>query len=286
MKHFRARNAVRNAVRLILPDHLIWNYKFRRFDRLSIRELCKTRAVEPELELMAPLLRQGDGAIFDVGANKGDYLYVIQKAAPSGAIYAIEPLLTECCHLSKSFPAVKVLQLALSDHEGEMALKIPFIEGRAWPTRATLENFKETGETRARLAKTRVIPLDRLCATIGVQRIRFIKIDVEGHEQSVLAGASGIIKQWLPILQVEIEQRHHQCPIDSIFNSIVQRGYHGFFFNSLERRLLPLSKFNAKTNQALGSLGTSGYINNFLFFTRDTAQQTVNTVHEELNSAG
>jgi FkbM family methyltransferase len=249
---------------------------------LSIRELCETRTVEPELELIEPVLGQDDGALFDVGAHKGDYTYVMQRIAAPHNIYAVEPLFTQYRHLTRLFPGVRVLHLALSDHEGELDLKIPVIDGNSLPTRATLERFQDLRETRATFEKVQLQTLDRLCVTMGIEKVRYVKIDVEGHEQKVLAGAAQTIRTWRPTLQVEIEQRHHCEPVCRIFNWIVDQGYSGFFFNSSERLLYPISEFSVGRHQALASMGTPEYINNFLFLNRDFAQRTVQAVHASL----
>jgi FkbM family methyltransferase len=39
--------------------------------------------------------------------------------------------------------------------------------------------------------------------------VGFLKIDVEGHEEAVLAGASRTLKQSMPAVLVEVEERHH-----------------------------------------------------------------------------
>ncbi|MGA2114613.1 MAG: FkbM family methyltransferase [Bryobacteraceae bacterium] len=241
--------------------------------------------MEPEIELVEPLLGQGDGVVFDVGANKGDYTYAIQRVVAPGSIYSIEPLSAECRHLRRLFPAVTVLQLALSDHEGELELKVPIINGQPFPTRATLEKFQDLGETGVMLERTRLQTLDRLCVTMGLEKVRYIKIDVEGHEQKALVGASQTIKNWRPILQVEIEQRHHRDPISTIFGWVLDQGYSGFFYDAAQRRLHPLSEFNLGTHQALAAMGTPEYVNNFLFLNRDSAQRIVQAVHEKLASS-
>jgi hypothetical protein len=121
---------------------------------------------------------------------------------------------------------------------------------------------------------------------IGVDKVRYVKIDVEGHERQVLAGAIQTIKRWRPVLQVEIEQRHHRDPIAGIFGWIVEQGYSGFFFDSAQRRLRPLDEFRVGSHQILAAIGTPKYVNNFVFLSHDSAQRTVEAVHAGLEADG
>ena len=55
------------------------------------------------------------------------------------------------------------------------------------------------------------------------------KIDVEGHEYSVIEGAEATLLASKPALLLEIEQRHIGRPINEVFDKILSMGYHGFF---------------------------------------------------------
>ncbi len=104
-------------------------------------------------------------------------------------------------------------------------------------------------------------PLD----SFGFSDVRFIKIDVEGHEASVIAGASATLRASHPALLVEIEQRHNKGPIDAIFRQIEDHGYRGFFLN--EGKLLPLAEFDLRRHQSIEAFEgkQAPYLNNFIF---------------------
>ena len=55
-----------------------------------------------------------------------------------------------------------------------------------------------------RRAKSVVAPLDSMVSG----RVDFLKIDVEGMEMSVLAGAAGLIGSWRPLIFIEIANRN------------------------------------------------------------------------------
>jgi hypothetical protein len=99
----------------------------------------------------------------------------------------------------------------------------------------------------------------------GFSDIRFIKIDVEGHESRVIDGARKTLASSRPALLVEIEQRHCAGPIGDVFDRILAQGYEGYFLE--KGRLLPIASFDVDQHQPTGQLGQKdgSYINNFLF---------------------
>ena len=60
-------------------------------------------------------------------------------------------------------------------------------------------------------------------------KVSFIKIDVEGHEKSVISGAKNLILKFKPTLLVEIEQRHSGVNVKDTINYINNFGYNSYF---------------------------------------------------------
>jgi hypothetical protein len=99
------------------------------------------------------------------------------------------------------------------------------------------------------------VPTVRLDHEIGVaQRVDFIKIDVEGHEMSILRGGVSMIRRWQPPVLIEIEQRHLSTPIHDVFRQLEDLGYH--VFSIKESRLRPIGDFDLQRDQL--SLVTEG----------------------------
>jgi hypothetical protein len=111
-----------------------------------------------------------------------------------------------------------------------------------------------------------VAPLD----DFAFEDVSLIKIDVEGHERSVIAGARRTIERWRPTFIVEIEQRHLvTATIFDAFAQIVTLGYQGWFFR--DGTLEPLERFSYDRDQrpflAEVTAGRTppAYANNFVF---------------------
>jgi FkbM family methyltransferase len=272
----------KDRIERVIPAPLLRTYFFGYLRHAAIGESPGISTIEPGLCLLPALITE-PGAALDIGANRGDYTYVIQHVVGSGDTYVIEPLPVMCKRLRRLFPKAKILNMALSDRPGVMEMKIPLVDGKPLRSRATLERFNEIGETGALYEKVSVNTLDALCDSLGICEIRYIKIDVEGHERQVFRGARKTLSRCHPILQIEIEQRHHREPIESMFAEVAEQGYAGFFFDQASNRLRALADLIVSRDQSIENLGRPEYVNNFLFFERSSAQMMVERVHHRIN---
>ena len=216
--------------------------------------------LEPELDLLHLLVKPGDRAV-DVGGNRGVYAYKLWKLGCRVEVFEPNPV---CCGVLASWlrgrERVRLHPVALSSSEGQAELHIPVdAAGIEHDASASLEH--EFDGFRNQTVSVRTLD------SFGYEDAAFIKIDVEGHEQSVLAGAERTLETSAPALLVEVEQRHNKQPIDRIFAHIEGKGYRGYFLDPVKGGLRPLREFDPTSDQAPLQFGSTGarYINNFLF---------------------
>lgn len=228
--------------------------------------------VDPELRLL-PLLLSPGKAFLDIGAHIGEYCFVAERYIDPTHIYAFEPQSYYARRIRKLFPRAHVTQVALSDHAGTATLKIPIMRGRVYATRATLERFSERGETNARYETVPLTTLDQFRREHPVGKIGCMKIDVEGHERSVIAGARETLRQDRPNLIIEIEQRHHQEPMQEVLDDILSAGYRGYFFDPSGKRFRTLPEFQVERFQAMNDFKTGAYVNNFIFLPEESSME-------------
>ncbi len=220
------------------------------------------------MRLLDVLCDRGRAAL-DVGANKGLYTYFCRRHASH--VYAVEahPVLAK--QLERSFgKGVTVLNLALSNAPGTANIYVPVMGGREVDTRGSLESSAADG--------AEVNSIEVSCKTIdelNLQNVGFMKIDVEGHELSVLEGAREFLQRERPNVLVEVEERHRAGAIAGVFGLLAQAGYEGYFLEGNELR--SVSEFSLDVHQNAAHVKpvfgarTGMYINNFVFLPRDSA---------------
>jgi hypothetical protein len=97
---------------------------------------------------------------------------------------------------------------------------------------------------------------------LGLEPVGFIKIDVEGHESAVIAGAAGLIARDRPTLLVELEERHSDRSIEASIAQVEALGYDVFVFKNGAQR--PIGEFDPQVDHR-DAVETPAYIFNFIF---------------------
>ncbi len=237
--------------------------------------------VDPaELRFVRGCLHPGQVAV-DVGCHKGAYTYWMRRrVGPSGAVFAFEPQPGQVAYLRElfgtmSYDNVTLVPMALSDRAGRLPLHVPSGNGEThlarlehvgWEPPTTTIGRNLVGSAHPVMLDVDVTTLD---AFFGDQPRGpdFLKIDVEGHESSVLAGAQQTLERYRPALLVECEARHRpDGDVRAVFDSLHSLGYVGTFFHNGQRR--PLAEFDPTVHQRIDPQSQHlprGYVNNFAF---------------------
>jgi FkbM family methyltransferase len=157
--------------------------------------------IEPELQQLENLLAN-DAVFVDVGANTGIFsLKAAKYLGGAGVVIAIEPSLDMLSMLAYNIKAnsltnVRVRNLCISDRTGEQVLWMNHNKPVAFSLLKTANDASSTSVL--------AVTLDDLCMWEGLTRLDYLKIDVVGAEQKVLAGAEKTISRFLPVIQVPI----------------------------------------------------------------------------------
>jgi FkbM family methyltransferase len=166
----------------------------RRFDPPEVKRDRADNALLGTLlgEVLAP-----DSCCVDVGAHEGDVLADMVRLAPRGRHIAFEPLPEQAARLAARFPQVEVHQLALSDHAGEAT----FVHVRTRPGWSGFRERPYPGVEEVERLTLRVEALDDALPPGFVPAL--VKIDVEGAEREVLAGAAVTLTRHRPVVVFE-----------------------------------------------------------------------------------
>jgi len=144
-------------------------------------------------------IKKGD-VVIDAGAWIGDFsAYVASKGAVA---YAFEPvdetfqLLCKTSDLNKlNKGKIHPIKKGLSNYEGELNILID--EKNSYENSFIIERQNATTEE-----KISIITLDKFVEENDLDRIDFIKADIEGAERDLLKGATHVLKKFAPKLAI------------------------------------------------------------------------------------
>jgi len=191
----------------------------------------------------------------DIGANLGEYTLFMAKRLTRGKVLSFEPMrsirdvLAENIMLN-GLTNVSVIGVGLSDREH--FLQIHEVDN----VHEGLNTFYLGDRKSKNFQEVPLKTLDSQIELLSVNKIDFIKIDVEGSELPALKGAVNSIRKWRPYVMVEINDLTYKAA-----------GYLkeevGFFFKELNYTPCTLTKQgDLVTVTTLPSFGNIIYVPN------------------------
>jgi FkbM family methyltransferase len=145
-------------------------------------------------------IQPGD-VVFDCGACEG---YFTLKALEAGAkkVYSIEPgeSISRC--LSRSF-AREIADGRVSLHScllGDRTKEVMFFEDAEDPTICRIYSQQDKVISQENIRAVEMTTIDEFCMRQNIERVDFIKADVEGGEVGLLYGAEQTLRKFKPKL--------------------------------------------------------------------------------------
>lgn len=232
---------------------------------LTWRALRRPKSAEREIRYLRRFISKDDVTV-DIGANLG--LYTRELSRLSAKVHAFEPTGAMAELLRRTSAAnVAVHQLALSDAIGETEIFVPRRSGALFFSIASLEQDSLSAKEELVPQKVTLARLD----DVLTEPVRFIKIDVEGHELHVLNGARQTIARHRPIFLVEAQDQSKPGATGSVFDFFGEWGYRGYFL--IDDEVYDVTDFDLDIHQNAASLLPDGgrapgrfFVNNFFFF--------------------
>lgn len=217
------------------------------------RELFGLHAPARVLTRLVPSGR----AVVDAGANVGLYAFWLSKNA--SVVHAFEPHPKVFAQLqSAAGPKIHAYNVGLSDKPGTALLHI----AATGLGEASLLPHPERGQ------ELESIPVElRTLDSYRLSDVGFLKVDVEGHEESLLRGARETIIASRPVVFMEIEERHAAGSVDRITAWMQSEvGYTNISF-MCDGAFYPFAEFDVDRHQHqyAETPSSPNYVSNFLF---------------------
>lgn len=200
-------------------------------------------------KFLVEILDRKPQVIFDIGANIGEYAKLLATHFKSAKIYCFEPVPANYEQLVKTTEGLKTVNVlsAMGSEKGTIKLYIGDNNtdgSMATSYRETLETiFAFAGEVN-QMVESPVTTVDDYCGG-AIDKIDFLKIDVEGHELQVLKGAADMIsKNNISVVQFEFNEfnifsRSFMFDFYQVLNA------YDFYRIMPQSRLFPMGKYDS-----------------------------------------
>jgi FkbM family methyltransferase len=179
-----------------------------------------------EPRVLARLLTPGS-VLFDVGANFGYYAVTLADALRDDCrVFAFEPMpstyrrLRHHIELNALQDVIRAFPVALADEAGFARMTVDNCNSGA----ATLSDS-------GGIERVEVSTLDNFCAEHAIDRLDFLKVDVEGCEERLLIGGAATITRLSPIIFIELNPpalARAGSTVNRVVARVMEHGYELF----------------------------------------------------------
>lgn len=138
--------------------------------------------------------------VLDCGANVGTFArFALQAGAARVVAIEPSPVNLECLrrNFEREIAAGRMILVpkGVWHEEGEMDLMVD-------PANRAADSFVMQREAATQAARVPLTTIDKLVQDLGLDRVHFIKMDIEGAETNALRGARNVLKQHRPRLSI------------------------------------------------------------------------------------
>lgn len=241
-----SRKALQRATMIVQDVHNI-RFVLYSWDRPNLPHLVRRTSDVAEFQAIPRLVQPGDIA-FDVGANLGLYSVLLSRlCGPAGRVWAFEPVpdtywrLRETLALNRCDNVIPV-QRAICEKDGIARMNLFDPQFSEWNTLGTPTMRAKDGSlvSPSRSVEVPAHTLDQFCDAQRIERINFLKVDVEGFELSVFTGAKRLLHEHRvdyicfeiskdPLTGAGVESRE-------VFEALQAHGYTAYRFDKTTER--------------------------------------------------
>jgi FkbM family methyltransferase len=195
------RKALKNPVH-VLQDQQGIRFVLYPWDKPNLLRLVRRVYDVAEFQAIPKLVKPGDVAC-DIGANAGVYSVLLSRlCGRSGRVWAFEPVPDTYWRLRETLALnrcdnVLAVQAAIADTDGTATMNLFEPRFSEWNSLGKPSMLKPNGR-RVSPRESVEVPshtLDEFCDEHQIERVHFLKVDVEGFELSVFRGAERLLAE-------------------------------------------------------------------------------------------
>jgi FkbM family methyltransferase len=237
------RRALKRATP-ILEDVQRIRFVLYPWDRPNLLYLLRHPHDVAEFQAIPRLVQPGDTA-FDIGANIGIYSVLLSRlCGPTGRVWAFEPVpdtywrLRETLALNRCENVIPA-QSAICEESGSVRMNLFEPQFSEWNTLGmpTMRALDGSPILPSQSVEVPAHALDQFCDAERIERINFLKVDVEGFELSVFRGARRLLQERrVDYICFEISKEPLKgAGIKSrrVFEALETRGYFAYRFDNM-----------------------------------------------------
>lgn len=211
-----------------------------------------------------------DAVVFDVGGHAGQFAKLFSQLAPQGAVFVFEPAryarsILQIMAGVKDLGNVFVLPFGLGATPGRSVINVPV--KKKGSIGFGLSFVGDVLPQDQRFATLRREPIfiatvDAMAELLRLDRLDFIKADIEGFELFMLQGAQETLKKFHPVLLLELTEKslsRHGQTVAQAMDFLSALGYTAFTADEKAGTIAPAA-----------SAGEGG---DFLFLPRDKVKR-------------
>jgi FkbM family methyltransferase len=140
-----------------------------------------------ERRFLAKSVEIGDGTVFDIGANRGEWAKQALAFHGRACLHCFEPGKASFDELTAALgDRVRAHNVAVSNESGTVVF-----HAATDPQMSSLFPRRQLGDARAETVEA--VTIDEFCEREGIEDIALLKIDTEGNDLAVLQGAVGML---------------------------------------------------------------------------------------------
>jgi FkbM family methyltransferase len=177
---------------------------------------------EDAQNLMIKHIKPGD-VVYDLGANYGIHALLFARLVEqSGHVFGFEPIPHICSELQSNinlngFRNVTCVGAAVTDRPGASSFFTGHHEGAG--------HLASAGDEQGEQVIVQTISLDDFVFKEKNRPPDFIKIDIEGAEGNALAGAERVLKEFRPIILVDLHNPEQDLAVGKVLQDCGYEAY-------------------------------------------------------------